>query len=558
MNKKKLFFTALICLLKISIFVSSFSILAVIVWGAIDISLGFFKLQISHPNESVLILIVSLFLYYRIRYDLTLVKQIDALNNFIIKKEKLSLFIVLSFSFIYILRIKLFQHFTFNTGAFDLAMYDTAVRNTLEGNFLFADQLGRNFFSEHFSPILLLICPFYLIFDSPVILLVSKAIAVAFGVLFVYKIGKHYRLSPLVALLVSLIFLNYKYLARGIWFDFHPEMMEPTFILGAIFFLLKRKMWPYLVFLILALSCKEDIPIYALGIGIYALFNQKTRLIGWITCVISIAWAIVAWKFIIPVTMPSDAVVSHFVAARWGHLGSTYQDVAIALLKQPFYVIKCILSEAPVDMLKTLAFIPFLGIEALIIALPGLILNTTANFEPQANLLLHYSAPIIPFVIWGYIIGLKRLRDFVLLLPWCKKNSQLVLAFGVSALTFFMALSFGADYEFYSFNAHVMARYRVMNKIQSGASVSCGNDFVPHLVRKTTPYSFPYDQSRDRKYRHCDFILVDRKGNPWPLQKEELNLEIDKILSQTSKYCVVKSEDGVYLFDNIYKKRILR
>lgn len=553
-----MFFRTLICSLKISIAVSSCFIIALIFWGAIDISFGCIELQTSHPNECVLILIVSLFLYYRIKYDFTLIKQIDAINNFLIKKEKLSLFILLSFSFIYILRIKLFQHFTFNTGAFDLAMYDTAVRNTLDGKFLFADQLGRNFFSEHFSPILLLICPFYLIFDSPVILLVSKALVVAFGVLFVYKIGKHYRLSPVVALLVSLIFLNYKYLARGIWFDFHPEMMEPTFILGAIFFLLKRKMWPYFVFLILALSCKEDIPIYAFGIGIYALFSRKTRLIGWITCVISIAWAIVAWKFVIPAAMPDAAVVSHFVAARWGHLGSNYQEVAVTLLNQPFYVIKCAFSEAPVDMLKTLAFIPFLGIEALMIALPGLILNTTANYEPQAALLLHYSAPIIPFVIWGYIIGLKRLRDFVLLVPWCQKKPQLVLAFGVSVLTVLMALSFGADYKFYSFNAHVMAKYRVMNQIPSGASVSCGTDFVPHLVRKAHPYCFPYDQSRDRRYRHCDFILVDRKGNPWPLQKEKLNSEIDSILNQTSKYCVVKSEDGVYLFDNIYKNRILR
>ena len=291
-------------------------------------------------------------------------------------------------------------------------------------------------------------------------------------------------------------------------------------------------MWPYFICLVLALSCKEDIPIYALGIGIYALFNRKSRLIGVLTCFISIVWAIVSWKVIIPAALPSDADVSRFVSSRWGHLGSTYQDVAVALLHQPFYVMKCIFSDAPVDMLKILAFIPFLGFEVLLIALPGLILNTTANFEPQATLWLHYAAPIIPFVIWGYIIGLKRLRYLVLLVPWCRKNSQLCLASGVCVLTILMALSFGAEYTFYSFNSHVMAKYRVMNQIPSGASVSCGTDFVPHLVRKANPYSFPYEQGRDRRYRHCDFILVDRKGTPWPLQKEELNLEIDKILSK--------------------------
>jgi len=555
MNIKKLFFRVLICLLKISIFVSSCSILVVIVWGAIDVSFGCLELQISHPNESLLILLVSLSLYYRIRHSLTFAKQIDAINDFLIKKEKLFLFVIVSFSFIYILRIKLFQHFTFNTGAYDLAMYDTAIRNTLEGKFLFADQLGRNFFSEHFSPILLLMCPLYLVFDTSVVLFVVEALVVAVGVLFVYKIGRYYSLSPVVSLLVSFIFLNYKYLAMGVLSDFHPEIWEPTFLLGAILFLLKRKTWPYVICLILALSCKEDIPIYALGIGIYALFNRKTKLIGALTCFISLLWAVVAWKFIIPAAMPSDAVVSHFVGARWGHLGDTYKDVAIALLQQPIYMMKCIFSAAPIDMLKTLAFIPFLGIEALLIALPGLILNTTANFEPQATLLMHYAAPIIPFVIWGYIIGLIRLRYLVLSIPWCKRNSQLVLVCGVCLLTIIMSLSFGEDYTFFRFDSHVMARYRVMNQVPLGSSVSCGADFVPHLVRKTHPYVFPNEPSRDREYRHCDFILVDKKGNPWPLQKEGLDSEIDSILFQTSKYCIVKSEDGVYLFDNIYKKR---
>jgi uncharacterized membrane protein len=87
-------------------------------------------------------------------------------------------------------------------------MYDTAIRNTLEGKFLFADQLGRNFFSEHFSPILLLMCPLYLVFDTSVVLFVVEALVVAVGVLFVYKIGRYYSLSPVVSLLVSFIFLN--------------------------------------------------------------------------------------------------------------------------------------------------------------------------------------------------------------------------------------------------------------------------------------------------------------------------------------------------------------
>ena len=537
--------------------VSTIVIFSLLILGRVDVSFGIINLQISHPNESFLILLICLCLYYWIRHSISFKEQLKIINEFLGRREKLSLVILVSFAFVYLARIKLMQHFTFNTGAYDLAMYDTAVRNTLEGKFLFADQLSRNFFSEHFSPILLLMCPLYLVFNSPVTLLVVEALVVSVGLVCVYKIAKHYHLSSVVSLFISLIFLNYTYLARGVMFDFHPEMMVPTFILGCVYFMLKRKLWAYLVCLVFALSCKEDIPIYTLCLGIYALFNKKSRLLGWLTCSISIIWAIVAWKFIIPAAMPSDAEVSHFVAARWGHLGDTYADVALALLSQPIYVLKCIFSKAPMDMLKELLFIPVLGIEALFIALPGLILNTTTNFEPQSTLCMHYSAPIIPFVIWGYIIGIKRVRTCAFTVTAkSPKIQKYIMPVGIAGLLVFMSLSFGAEYTFYSFEPHTFARYRVMERVPEGSSVSCGNDFVPHLVKKVTPYVFPYESNNDRKYRHCDYILLDRKGNSWPLQSDELNAEIDKILSITSRYEVIASEDEVYLFENIHKKNL--
>ena len=141
---------------------------------------------------------LCLLVYRKYFHRITLRNQVQQISNLLEKYERFIPLGLAITSFLFLARIKLMQHVTFHTGAFDLAMYDTAVRNTLQGRFMFAEQLGRNFFSEHFSPILLLFCPLYLVADTPVTLLLVEAFCVASGLRFAYKIARHYCLTPLL------------------------------------------------------------------------------------------------------------------------------------------------------------------------------------------------------------------------------------------------------------------------------------------------------------------------------------------------------------------------
>jgi len=100
------------------------------------------------------------------------------LSDWVARHERAVFWSLIVGSALYLLRIKLGQHHSYNTGAFDLSMYDSAVSNTLKGDFLYAEQLGRSFFSEHFTPLLVLLVPVYWLADTPVTLLVG---AVAYG-----------------------------------------------------------------------------------------------------------------------------------------------------------------------------------------------------------------------------------------------------------------------------------------------------------------------------------------------------------------------------------------
>ena len=527
----------------------------ILVWGRVDCSVAGHRLRIGHPNEAILIALVAGVLYVRFRYALSIRDQLHRVSDFLSRRQNILPVILVCVAFGYLARIKLLQHFTFHTGAYDLAMYDTAIRNTLHGRFMFAEQLGRNFFSEHFSPVLLLLCPLYLLVDSPAMALLAESLCVAMAIWFIYRIGRHYSLPVVTCSLAGLVFLNYKYLARGVMFDFHPEMMVPTFLLGSVYFMLRKRWWPYFGFLLLALSCKEDVAIYSFCLGLYAIFGRETRYAGLATCVLSLVWAFLAWIVIIPAAMPHEAEVSHFVSARWGHLGDGYMEVAFALLKRPLYVASCIFSEAPMEMLALLLFIPLLGFELLLIALPGLILNATTTFDMQSSLQVHYAAPMVPFVFWAFIVGLKRLEHLTSRVPLLKRHPGCWRSVGLAILILLTAATFGADYEFYAFTAHTLSRYRVMRLVKPGSTVSCGTGFVPHLSRHARPYLFPAEANHLTHYRDCEFVLVDRNGNPWPLQKNELGPAIDRIIRQTNSYEVIAVESEVYLIANREKMR---
>jgi hypothetical protein len=51
----------------------------------------------------------------------------------------------------------------------------------------------------------------------------------------------------------------------------------------------------------------------------------------------------------------------------------------------------------------------------------------------------------------------------------------------------------------------------------------------------------------------CDYILVDLQGKPWPITREELRIEVERIKADKDTYGLISSVDGVYLFANTRK-----
>ena len=523
------------------------AVLFVLVWGGAEFSIGNFRIRLTHPNRALVLGVILGAAYFWRKRGMGVLAQVQAANGWLERHDSRVPWVLVLTAGLVLARIQIMQHWTFQTDAYDLALYDTAIRNTLQGKFLFADQLGRHFFSDHFSPILLLFCPLYLLADTPLVLMVTQALVIAAGLGILYRIARQYGLAPLVGIAVAGLFLNHRQLASAILYDFHTEVLGTVFLLGCIWQLRRGAGAAYWIFLLLALACKEDVPLYTAGLGAYA-FSRGQRRTGIVTFLVSVAWAIAAWKFIIP--LAGQAEVSPFVEARWSHLGNGYGAVALTLLRNPGYVLSRLVSPGVRNLLGGLGWLPLLGPEVLVITLPGMVLNTSSSLGAQAALHLYYAAPILPFAAWAMVIGLSRLKalaDRAVLEP--NRRAWLGAA-GTGLLLLAAAGTFGAHLPFDAATPHVRERHRIMERLPPGASVSAESGFVPHLTRTHRPYLFPEEPSRRMHYSDCDYILVDRRGDPWPLDSDALNATIDHLLAQPERYQVMEESDGIILFQN--------
>jgi uncharacterized membrane protein len=518
----------------------------VVVRGGVAFSVSGWHIQVTHPDRpAVLGLVLASLVVWRKR-GMGLTAQVASANDWLARRDRWVPWVLALGAFVFLARIKAMDHWTFQTDAYDLALYDTAVRNTLHGCFLFADQLGRNFFSDHFSPILLLFCPLYGLADTPLTLMFGEALAVAAGLGILYRIARQHGLSPLTGLAVAGLMLNHRQMASAILYDFHTEVLGAVFLLGCIW-QWRRGGVGYWLFLLLALACKEDVPLYTAGLGAY-VFLRGRRGLGLATCAVSVAWAVAAWKFIIPLAGQGD--ISPFVEARWSHLGNGYGEVAWTLLRRPAYGLSLLVSPGVRDLLGGFGWLSLAGIEALLPALLGVVLNASSSLEAQAGLQLYYAAPMLPFAAWGMVIGMVRVKNLVNRLhPRPAARARLGAA-GAGLLLLAAAGTFGAHYPFDSVSPRVRERHRIMRMLPEGASVSAESGFIPHLTRTHRPFLFPEEPNRRMTYSDCDYILLDREGDAWPLSPADLQGAIDRLLTRPDRYPLVAEAEGVLLFRN--------
>ena len=401
----------------------------------------------------------------------------------------LSFFYIVYFNYVSVVR-----HLNFYSGKFDLGNMENTVWNTLHGNFfVFSNPDGANELSRlstHADFILLLFAPLYAIFPSVNLLLITQTLVIALGGFFVYLISKKVtNLEKLSVLFSAGYFLNFFVQEQNI-FDFHAVSMATTFLLGAFYYILEKRLGLALLFLTLAVLTKENVYLVAAFFGGY-IFLRERKILGGSIFIISIVVFLFLMSFAIPSVRGSD----HFALDYLSYLGNSPLEIILSPILKPYLFFTRLISVETFEYIKTvflpIGYLSILSPQYLIFMLPDLFINVFSDNPNLRSIQYHYGALLVPFIYISAIYGVKRLLSIRFL------NSNLVFYFLLGFILYSTYLysplpgTKNSDVAAFRTNTNRARILGQIQKIPAEKSVSATNNIAAHLVQREKIYIIP-------------------------------------------------------------------
>lgn len=485
-------------------------------------------------------------------------------------RSRLSLAVVWGLIVLYIVTfgsLTIWKHQALQTTAFDLGTMDQAIWNTSQGRILRVTiQPGVDIrLAGHVEPILLVISLLYLVYSDPRILLAVQTIVVALGALPIYWLAKERLDSDLAAAVFPLSFLLFPALEAANMFDFHGVMLAATFLAFAFYFAKReRARARFLAFIVLAMSCREDVSLLVVMMGLYLILkgrdvreqgslrnplalDRDNLPLGVLTLLMGACWFVVA-LFIIPSYFSASG--QHSQWGRYAYLGESPVEMLATILFRPQTVLRHLLTRENLryllGLLSPTVFLSLLAPQILLLGLPTLLMNLLSAYAPMHTLgLFHYAAPLAPFFIISSIFGASRLarilapRFGVTELRAIQGLSCLVLlsSLVVHRLQGFSPLAAGFEMPFVTAHERLAARF--FSLIPASAAVSAQSRLVPHLSQREEVYMFP-------RVEDADYVLFDVTADSWPIHPND-QWELYQSLVKEQDFGVLAAEDGYIL-----------
>jgi uncharacterized membrane protein len=409
--------------------------------------------------------------------------------------------------------LSILRHTTYHSFGPDLGLFDQVFWNTTQGRFFESTMsLGQpqphSYFGDHFSPIYLVILPFYALFPHPQTLLVAQTLALSLGVIPIYLLARHAFARGVIRIGWVLVYFLFLPLAFTNLIDFH-ELAFAVLPLGfAIYFAERRQAGWFLVSLLAAFLVKEELPLLGLGFGAYLLLGKRMLKLGTAVIALSLAAFLVIVRVIIP-GFGGGGSYAYF-AARYGQFGESPQQIVATIVSNPRVLAETLFQTQKLKFLLGI-FGPVLGLSALsgfgiFLVLPTLAILLLSNYAPQFSFVSHYSAPLIALVVGTSILGLARLRT-----SWDMPVTAAVL---VSSLAFSFALgdlpfSRHFDPQLFQTEPRYVAFAPNLGRIPPTASVAAENDLTPHLSQRRFIYDIEYEGQQQ-----ADYVALDVAGVP--------------------------------------------
>jgi uncharacterized membrane protein len=473
----------------------------------------------------------------------------------------------------------------FLTAAEDMGNMDQAVWSIIHGQILHQticnvvsdtncySAAGISRFAIHFEPMLFPVSLLYFIWSGPKTLLVLQTLVVASGAFPAFWLARLRLRNELAAVAIALVYLLYPAQQQATIFEFHSVTFTASLLLFTLYFMYTRRTLWLFVFAILSMACKEEIPLVIAFFGLWSIIFQHRWRTGLGLVLLAIGWVgltFLAYRYFSPNGHP-------LLASRYAYLGSGPVEIVRNILLHP----KSLISQHVLEryhllylriLLAPVGYLPLLAPWILVLAVPSLALNLFSSDPNQYLGVFHYSAEIVPVLIfatieaivvilWGlqwFLNSIRERKEYQQKQPGeqsvasTRRLGRLLRPITLILLIGFVlfnvvredypygSLPISRGFSWPQVTTHDTMAQRFIDMIPSSASVSAQSSLVPHLSERNSIYLFPYQDD------HADYIFLDITSFTYPYTSNQYTSEVKKILL-SGKYGVVAAQDGYLL-----------
>ncbi len=416
------------------------------------------------------------------------------------------------------------DYYSIRYSGFDTGIYAQQVSNLLYHGTLKNTLTGKVALANHFTPNIFLLSPFFLIFDSFLILPIFRLIAFFICPIILLYISKEILPKENNSIyVVPIMWIFSKFIGKILLFEFQVSTLSPPFILLAFLFIIKKRYSLLLCTMLFLLGFKEHLCLVWISLGAYFyLYENKKKLGAGIVFLGVLIGALI--YFIVMPSFSDASELSHI--SRFG---------PFELLKDKFMLLFM--------GLVSVGFLPLFCPKSLFIILPVYSLSLISNSELMISYKFHYQDIGLTVLYFSSILGLRRimlfdswLQKFQIFSAINIKNKRLVVVFAI------FIIAFNNSYPFLKIKKYwpskdqlsLVNEVEIFSKsIDKNQVIVTLDSLAPYFFRQKQLYSFKSLDFLKNMPANSTIVFADGV-NTWPFSSNDYKLLSNKISLDSS------------------------
>lgn len=441
------------------------------------------------------------------------------------------------------------QYATFNTRASDLDRFNQALWNTLHGRFMYSTIEDRSVLGGHFSPLLIALAPFQLIWNDPRIFSLIQTIGIALSGLFLYKIvrDKQPGLAPWFLLAY---YLN-PALHEIALLELRRIPLAIPFLALALYALSTQKRRLLAVSLFIALLAKEDVALIVAMFGLYLILFERDWRWGGGLIGLGVGWVALVLFITNPYFDPQklekadNAVKAYRGLGYFAAWGSSPPEILANVLRQPGIVLGRMFDTEGLQAVWRLflplgVILPLLAPGWFLLGLPTLSYMLLSSQPAMHRLEDWYLATVLPLFFGAIGYGLGK-RPY----PQAKWLTAVLLITSLIGYAQFSYLPLGGRFRpgDYTISDHDRRAADFVTAVPDDAQLVTQVAYSPHLAFREIIDIYPWLPDDTNT---IDYYLLDRHANAYPLGETERSDAINNLIADPANIVQMEA-DGIYL-----------